>query len=171
MPKGVYVRIKRAKERIMSGAGYWMIQAPSDYKGKIYSTGLVYEHRYVLEKKIGRYLTSEESSHHINGNKLDNTPENLELTKTLEHISYHVKSRGRKTVILNCPSCGTVFEKNKNNTHLQKLGRFTTCSASCKGNFCRRIQLEGYTKDIKDRIANNVIKEYHKLPTPIAQLD
>jgi hypothetical protein len=55
-----------AKERIMSGAGYWMILAPLDYKGKIYSTGLIYEHRYILEKKIGRYLVSGESSHHIN---------------------------------------------------------------------------------------------------------
>jgi uncharacterized C2H2 Zn-finger protein len=162
MPKGIYVRVRRAKERIMSGAGYWMIPAPPDYKGKIYSTGLIYEHRYVLEKKIGRYLVSGESSHHINGNKLDNRPENLELIKTLAHIGFHVRQRGRKTIVLKCPSCGTVFEKNKNNTHLQKSGSFTVCSASCKGNFCRRIQLEGYTEDIKNRIANNVIKEYRK---------
>jgi hypothetical protein len=93
------------------------------------------------------------------------------LIKTTEHIGYHVRSRGIKTVILKCPSCKKIFEKNKGDTHLQKSGHFTTCSPTCRGNFCRRIQLEGYTNDIKERIATNVLKEYQKLPTPIAQLD
>lgn len=40
---------------------------------------LVFQHRYVMEQHIGRRLTRLESVHHLNGNRLDNRLENLEL--------------------------------------------------------------------------------------------
>lgn len=50
--------------------------------------GYVREHRIVLENKLGRYLKTEEVVHHIDGNKLNNNPQNLYL---FADISSHGK--------------------------------------------------------------------------------
>lgn len=51
----------------------------------VLSNGYVAEHRYVMEQKIGRLLTRWEHVHHINGNKHDNNPDNLELVNGQTH--------------------------------------------------------------------------------------
>lgn len=56
--------------------GYWVVSVPSGVTGK---KKMVFEHRFVMEQHLGRPLTADETVHHVNGNRSDNTLANLEL--------------------------------------------------------------------------------------------
>lgn len=58
--------------------GYVLIWAPKDHPSA-QKSGLIYEHRLVMERNIGRHLEEWEIVHHKNGNPSDNRIENLEL--------------------------------------------------------------------------------------------
>jgi len=47
--------------------------------------GYVYEHRYKMEKKLGRRLRSDEIVHHKDGNPASNSGGNLEVTTKAGH--------------------------------------------------------------------------------------
>lgn len=51
------------------------------------------EHRLVMSEKIGRPLLRTEQVHHLNGNRADNSPRNLELWTTSQPSGQRVKDK------------------------------------------------------------------------------
>lgn len=74
-----------------SGAGYVMLYLPNHPSAP--STGLIGEHRVVMELKLGRKLRPGENVHHINGVRDDNRPENLELWSTSQPAGQRIEDK------------------------------------------------------------------------------
>lgn len=55
-----------------------------------------HEHRIVAEQKLGRALLPGEIVHHIDGDHLNNDPENLAVMTQSEHIRIHAPRRPRR---------------------------------------------------------------------------
>jgi hypothetical protein len=51
--------------------------------------GWVPEHRLIVERRVGRFLASDESVHHANGVKDDNRDENLIVLTREQHSRLH----------------------------------------------------------------------------------
>lgn len=126
--------------------------------------GYVYEHRVVMENHLGRLLNADEIVHHRDHNKHNNGLDNLELITRSEHARRHALERGRLYVVLNCPACGSEFEKPKSQTQGTAKKIFVACSPRCRGIFSRKLQLEGRTPPIEAAIIANFLREYRKFP-------
>lgn len=153
--------------RIVSKGDYNYAVVPSHPNAIKY--GYVLEHRVVMENKIGRLLNENEIVHHLNENKKDNSPNNLELMTNQEHGRHHGANKFSTVVDLRCPWCTKIFTRCRNKTHLiAKRGNYTCCSRQCNGKLSRSRQLQNSPFDLKERIARNVIKVYksmyHKSP-------
>lgn len=74
----------------------------SDGRIEVYAPGhpsagirkYAFEHRLVMEKKLGRRLKPNEIVHHVDGDVKNNNPVNLELFNSqAEHLRFHWQKR------------------------------------------------------------------------------
>ena len=73
------------------------------------------EHRYIVQCKIGRKLNNNEVVHHINGNKLDNSIDNLMVLTQSEHINkFHLKRPLINWIKISVPNKTNRWHPNKN---------------------------------------------------------
>lgn len=91
--------------RTVTPAGYILLRIPEHPAADV--RGYVYEHRLVMERKIGRPLAPGERVRHIDGNPANNDPANLRLVSPLDRDAMTTCACG----------CGTTM------TRLDRAGR------------------------------------------------
>ena len=64
--------------------GYWKVAVPPEERHLVNGARAVGEHRLVMARHLGRALQPDEVVHHVNGDRLDNRLENLELWSTAQ---------------------------------------------------------------------------------------
>lgn len=85
-------RQHNGKPAVLDHVGYVRIYEP-DHPGATRS-GWIYEHRWVVEQALGRFLVGDENVHHVNHVRHDNRAENLELLTHNEHSKVTGRENG-----------------------------------------------------------------------------
>jgi endogenous inhibitor of DNA gyrase (YacG/DUF329 family) len=93
--KDCYVAKQQRGEPIhIDSSGYMLVFVGVGYPGAMKS-GHILEHRKVMQEILGRELLSTENVHHINGQRADNRPANLELWSVSQPRGQRVEDKIR----------------------------------------------------------------------------
>lgn len=107
--------------KIVASNGYVLVRVGVDHH-LADVRGYAYEHRIVAEAKIGRRLLPGEVVHHIDGDKQNNLPSNLEVHASIaDHLAEHRKPGcdrrlpGENNPLIQCAcGCGMSFHRYDN---------------------------------------------------------
>ena len=120
-------------KKSIDSMGYYIVYMPSHHKAR--SSGVVYEHVLVAERKLGRKLKDGEVVHHEDENRLNNSIDNIFVFKSQsDHARYH--QTGKRTLVgdyyispplsRECLICGKIFEYRPSDSTKH-------CSSKCSG--------------------------------------
>jgi len=90
--------------------------------------------RYLMSIKEKRYLNKQEHVDHINGDKMDDRIENLQILSQYENNIKSIKENNltAKKTEFKCPICGTLFTRPSHNYNYRPAFK-PTCSRRCGG--------------------------------------
>lgn len=92
--------------------------------------------RYLMSCSLNRFLNKEEHVDHINGNKLNDDINNLQILSPKENNQKKLKQLNieAKYITLICPICKNVFTKRHHQIATKlKYGKQPCCSRKCGG--------------------------------------
>jgi hypothetical protein len=102
-----------------------------------------YLHRVIVEKAIGRKLTGKEKVHHVDFNKLNNTPSNLVLCPDQ---SYHLLLHARSNIVFAggnadkeavCTGCNKIRDKGEFPKNPNRWNGISTYCKDCSNKYRR----------------------------------
>lgn len=134
-----YCRIEYGSKKKHCGY-YWLYMPDHPCSTK---DGYIREHRYIAEKSIaskdqlvikdGRYVLDPNLDvHHIDGNKLNNSIDNLQIVTRSEHANIHGKQKQNRVTKV-CKNCGRSFKIINCRKDMAKF-----CSKKCMDEFSKR---------------------------------
>lgn len=141
--------------RVSTCSQYRVVYFPAHHRA--WSTGYVYVHILVAEWKLGRVLTDDEIVHHVDGDKLNNSPSNIEVTASHSaHSKLHGARRAKQThVVLHCAHCGKELRRPESRTPKAKGYKKAFCDHHCAG------KLSGFHKKPKNAIKHGTASAYN----------
>ena len=112
---------------------YLRMKAPSEFPGRVHA-GWAYVHHVVFWQKTGLLPSLEKGLfvHHINEDKHDNRPENLELMSSSEHSKHHHEDDEVPMENITCGWCNRIFSLESRKARTRRKARSVLfCSRSC----------------------------------------
>lgn len=110
--------------------------------------------KYLMECKLNRKLYNYETVHHIDGNPLNNSFDNLKILFRSEHAKLHAKRND--DIIVKCYYCGKEFKIKGNTLHNRnrkdKINKKYFCSRRCSGLYGTSIQYKNKKPKFKIQI-------------------
>lgn len=103
------------------------------------NSGKVYLHRHIASIKMGRWLSNAEHVHHIDHNKQNNAPNNLQVLTNDEHNKIHHPS---PLLSIQCSECSKIFKQSE----VHQI----YCSPVCA--WLAKVKDKSITKEILDEL-------------------